>query len=58
MNEAELATVIDDHCTAEAQTLTTGAEAHLLELAELRSRRARTPRGDRAAHQARRTAHI
>ncbi|MFF4603156.1 DNA repair ATPase [Streptomyces sp. NPDC001339] len=36
MNEAELAAVIDDHYTAEAQTLTTGAEANLLKLAELR----------------------
>ncbi|MEW2433240.1 DNA repair ATPase [Streptomyces caniferus] len=35
MNEAELAAVIDDHYTAEAQTLTTGAEANLLKLAEL-----------------------
>ncbi|NBE55329.1 DNA repair ATPase [Streptomyces boluensis] len=37
MNDAELAAVIDDHYTAEAQTLTTGAEANLLKLAELRS---------------------
>ncbi|MFI6492521.1 DNA repair ATPase [Streptomyces sp. NPDC050564] len=36
MNAAELAAVIDDHYTAEAQTLTTGAEANLLKLAELR----------------------
>ncbi|MFF4287645.1 DNA repair ATPase [Streptomyces sp. NPDC001633] len=36
MDEAELAAVIDDHYTAEAQTLTTGAEANLLRLAELR----------------------
>lgn len=36
MNEAELAAVIDDHYTAEAQTLTTDAEANLLKLAELR----------------------
>ncbi|CAM5233968.1 AAA+ ATPase domain-containing protein OS=Streptomyces griseomycini OX=66895 GN=FHS37_002595 PE=4 SV=1 [Streptomyces griseomycini] len=36
MNDAELAAVIDDHYTAEAQTLTTGAEASLLKLAELR----------------------
>ena len=36
MNEAELAAVVDDHYTAEAQTLTTGAEANLLKLAELR----------------------
>ncbi|WP_405541471.1 DNA repair ATPase [Streptomyces phaeochromogenes] len=36
MNDAELAAVIDDHYTAEAQTLTTGAEANLLKLAELR----------------------
>ncbi|MGP8298292.1 DNA repair ATPase [Streptomyces inhibens] len=36
MNEAELVAVIDDHYTAEAQTLTTGAEANLLKLAELR----------------------
>lgn len=37
MNEAELAAVIDDHYTGEAQTLATGAEAGLLKLAELRS---------------------
>ena len=36
MNDAELAAVIGDHYTAEAQTLTTGAEADLLKLAELR----------------------
>ncbi len=36
MNEAELSAVIDDHYLAEAQTLTTGAEANLLKLAELR----------------------
>ncbi|NUT28452.1 MAG: DNA repair ATPase [Streptomyces sp.] len=36
MNDAELAALIDDHYRAEAQTLTTGAEANLLKLAELR----------------------
>ncbi|MFE7209818.1 DNA repair ATPase [Streptomyces sp. NPDC057611] len=36
MNGAELSAVLDDHFTAEAQTLTTGAEANLLKLAELR----------------------
>ncbi|MCF2128674.1 DNA repair ATPase [Strepomyces sp. STD 3.1] len=36
MNDAELSALIDDHYTAEAQTLTTGAEANLLKLAELR----------------------
>ncbi|MFD5322594.1 DNA repair ATPase [Streptomyces sp. NPDC127092] len=36
MNDAELAAVIDDHYTAEAQTLTTDAEANLLKLAALR----------------------
>ncbi|MFE0447287.1 DNA repair ATPase [Streptomyces fungicidicus] len=36
MNAAELTAVVDDHYTAEAQTLTTGAEANLLKLAELR----------------------
>lgn len=36
MNDTELAAVLDDHYTAEAQTLTTGAEANLLKLAELR----------------------
>ncbi|MFE0678874.1 DNA repair ATPase [Streptomyces sp. NPDC058867] len=36
MNRAELAAVIDDHFAAEAQTLTGGAEANLLKLAELR----------------------
>ncbi|MGW2343354.1 DNA repair ATPase [Streptomyces sp. NPDC001661] len=38
MDEAELAAVIDDHYRAEAQTLTTGTEANLLKLAELRGR--------------------
>ncbi|WP_405822288.1 DNA repair ATPase [Streptomyces sp. NBC_00838] len=37
MNDAELSAVIDDHYAGEAQTLTTGAEANLLRLAELRS---------------------
>ncbi|MFE0737299.1 DNA repair ATPase [Streptomyces sp. NPDC058855] len=36
MNDAELAAVIDDHYTAEAQTLTGDAEANLLKLAALR----------------------
>ncbi|MDV9190879.1 DNA repair ATPase [Streptomyces sp. SR27] len=36
MNETELAAVIDDHYTAEAQTLTTEAEGNLLKLATLR----------------------
>lgn len=36
MNDAELAAVLDDHFTAEARTLTDGAEANLLKLAELR----------------------
>ncbi|MCX4884137.1 DNA repair ATPase [Streptomyces sp. NBC_00847] len=36
MNDAELSAVLGDHYTAEAQTLTTGAEANLLKLAELR----------------------
>ncbi|MFJ4920175.1 DNA repair ATPase [Streptomyces sp. NPDC088725] len=36
MNDAELAAVLDDHYTSEAQTLTTGAESNLLKLAELR----------------------
>ncbi|MEV0280388.1 DNA repair ATPase [Streptomyces sp. NPDC050610] len=36
MNDAELTAVIDDHYSGEAQTLTTGAEANLLKLAELR----------------------
>ncbi|NUS10095.1 MAG: DNA repair ATPase, partial [Streptomyces sp.] len=36
MNDAELAALIDDHYRAEAQTLTTGTEANLLKLAELR----------------------
>ncbi|MBA2810902.1 DNA repair ATPase [Streptomyces sp. KM273126] len=36
MDDAELAALIDDHYRAEAQTLTTGAEANLLKLAELR----------------------
>ncbi|MFF5305791.1 DNA repair ATPase [Streptomyces sp. NPDC013161] len=36
MNSLELAAVLDDHYTAEAQTLGTGAEANLLKLGELR----------------------
>ncbi|GAA4219051.1 hypothetical protein FHR32_004450 [Streptosporangium album] len=36
MNEAELEAVIDDHYLGEARTLTSGAEANLLKLAELR----------------------
>lgn len=36
MNPAELSAVIDDHYRAQAQTLTAGAEANLLKLAELR----------------------
>ncbi|MGW6833469.1 DNA repair ATPase [Streptomyces sp. NPDC054949] len=36
MNAAELSALIDDHYRAQAQTLTTGAEANLLKLAELR----------------------
>ncbi|MFD5227944.1 DNA repair ATPase [Streptomyces qaidamensis] len=36
MNDVELAALIEDHYRAEAQTLTTGAEANLLKLAELR----------------------
>ncbi|CAM3438401.1 DNA repair ATPase [Stackebrandtia soli] len=38
MNEDELEAVIDDHYLGEAQTLTSGAEANLLKLAELRGR--------------------
>ncbi|WP_344259809.1 DNA repair ATPase [Streptomyces sodiiphilus] len=38
MNDEELEALIDDHYLAEAQTLTTGAEANLLKLAELRGR--------------------
>ncbi|QGV77337.1 DNA repair ATPase [Streptomyces ficellus] len=36
LNDAELAAVVDDHYAAEAQTLTTGAEANLLKLTALR----------------------
>ncbi|MCS7483093.1 DNA repair ATPase [Umezawaea endophytica] len=36
MNDEELAAVIDDHYVGEAQTLTSGAEANLLKLGELR----------------------
>ena len=36
MNDAELTALIDDHYRAEAQTLTSDAEANLLKLAELR----------------------
>lgn len=38
MNDAEPDAVIDDHYVGEAQTLTSGAEANLLKLAELRGR--------------------
>ena len=38
MNDDELETLVDDHYLGEAQTLTTGAEANLLKLAELRGR--------------------
>ena len=38
MNDDELAALIDDHYAGEAQTLTSGAEANLLKLAELRGR--------------------
>ncbi|MFH8407246.1 DNA repair ATPase [Streptomyces sp. NPDC018019] len=38
MNDTELAALIDDHYRGEAQTLTSGAEANLLKLAELRGR--------------------
>ncbi|MCT2585850.1 DNA repair ATPase [Actinophytocola gossypii] len=38
MNDAELESMIDDHYLGEAQTLTAGAEANLLKLAELRGR--------------------
>ncbi|ROO91077.1 MoxR-like ATPase [Actinocorallia herbida] len=36
LNDAELDALIDDHYAGEAQTLTSGAEANLLKLAELR----------------------
>ncbi|QBI52079.1 DNA repair ATPase [Streptomonospora litoralis] len=36
MNETELEAAIDDHYLGEAQTLTSGAEANLLKLAEIR----------------------
>ncbi|WP_217170087.1 DNA repair ATPase [Streptomyces sp. AC512_CC834] len=55
MNDAERAAVLDDHYTAEAQTLTHGAEANLLKLAELRG----TLTPDQAARWAEvRTAHV
>ncbi|MEV6349024.1 DNA repair ATPase [Actinoplanes sp. NPDC051851] len=38
MNDDELETVLDDHYLGEAQTLTGGAEANLLKLAEIRDR--------------------
>ncbi|WP_410630512.1 DNA repair ATPase [Amycolatopsis sp. cmx-4-83] len=38
MNDAELEALIDDHYAGEAQTLTSGAEANLLKLAELRGK--------------------
>ena len=38
MNDDELEAVIDDHYVGEAQTLSSGAEANLLKLAELRGR--------------------
>lgn len=36
MNDAEIERLVEDHYVSEAQTLTTGAEANLLKLAELR----------------------
>jgi hypothetical protein len=45
MNDTELEALIDDHYLGEAQTLTAGAEANLLKLAELRG----TLTGARAA---------
>ena len=36
MNDAEIEQLLDDHYLGEAQTLTTGAEANLLKLAQLR----------------------
>ncbi|MFG3105690.1 DNA repair ATPase [Streptomyces tendae] len=55
MNDAERAAVLDDHYTAEAQTLTHGAEANLLKLAELRG----TLTPEQAARWAEvRTAHV
>ncbi|HET6636663.1 MAG TPA: DNA repair ATPase, partial [Streptomyces sp.] len=38
MNDAEVEALLDDHYRAEARTLTAGAEANLLKLAELRGR--------------------
>jgi hypothetical protein len=38
MNDDEVEAVLDDHYAGEAQTLTSGAEANLLKLAELRGR--------------------
>ncbi|MFC8085332.1 DNA repair ATPase [Streptomyces sp. NPDC057340] len=55
MNDAERDAVLDDHYTAEAQTLTQGAEANLLKLAELRG----TLTPEQAARWAEvRTAHV
>ncbi|WP_256976447.1 DNA repair ATPase [Streptomyces sp. CS113] len=55
MNDAERDAVLDDHYTAEAQTLTHGAEANLLKLAELRG----TLTPEQAARWAEvRTAHV
>jgi hypothetical protein len=45
MNSRELSAVLDDHYTAEAQTLAAEAEANLLKLAELRG----TPTAEQAA---------
>ncbi|MDX6738163.1 DNA repair ATPase [Actinocorallia sp. A-T 12471] len=45
LNDAELDALINDHYIGEAQTLTTGAEANLLKLAELRG--TLTPEQDR-----------
>ncbi|MEE1928240.1 DNA repair ATPase [Streptomyces sp. TRM 70351] len=62
MNDAELEALIDDHYLAEAQTLTTGAEANLLKLAELRGRLTDDQRARwaeiKAAHTAARTARL
>ncbi|MGP3775996.1 DNA repair ATPase [Streptomyces sp. SDT5-1] len=49
MDDAELAALVDDHYRAEAQTLTGGAEANLLKLAELCGRL--TPEEETRWHQ-------
>ncbi|MFI0923949.1 DNA repair ATPase [Streptomyces sp. NPDC021012] len=55
MDDTELGALLDDHYTAEARTLTTGAEANLLKLAALRGTLTPAQAGRRAELTAART---